>query len=175
MRARTINYRNTAAIADIGWSPNEQLRIGSLFTYSLSDTGNPNTIFDPRPIDHFLTERWLIGTSHRLEAGRLVGPQIDFQLRSRATDKRSERGRFRRADTARSLNGHKSIIKTICGLPRGSRSHPSSPVFSTAALDAGQELRFILQIFGPQPTFVSDHTEEIAGFLEADTSRQSRT
>ncbi|MBO0696467.1 MAG: TonB-dependent receptor, partial [Verrucomicrobia bacterium] len=55
------NYRNTAAITDVGWSPNEQLRIGSLFTYSVSDTGNPNTIFDPRPIDHFLTERWLIG------------------------------------------------------------------------------------------------------------------
>src|SRR5213595_1934842 len=42
------NYRNTAAIADVGWSPNspssavgsapsEQLRIGSLFTYSVSD------------------------------------------------------------------------------------------------------------------------------------------
>src|SRR5437773_6943938 len=55
------NYRNTAAITDVGWSPGEQLRIGSLFTYSVSDTGNPNTIFDPRPIDHFLTERWLIG------------------------------------------------------------------------------------------------------------------
>ena len=55
------NYRNTAAITDVGWSPNDQLRIGSLFTYSVSDTGNPNTIFDPRPIDHFLTERWLIG------------------------------------------------------------------------------------------------------------------
>ncbi|PYJ49496.1 MAG: hypothetical protein DME87_09395, partial [Verrucomicrobia bacterium] len=54
------NYRNTAGIADVGWSPNEQLRIGSLFTYSVSDTGNPNTIFDPRLIDHFLTERWLI-------------------------------------------------------------------------------------------------------------------
>ena len=89
-RVRTINYRNTAAITDVGWSPDEQLRIGSLFTYSVSDTGNPNTIFDPRPIDHFLTERWLIGSSHRLEAGRLVGAQIDCQLRSRATNKRSE-------------------------------------------------------------------------------------
>src|SRR5262249_11618295 len=55
------NYRNAAGIASVGWSPDEQLRIGSLFTYSVSDTGNPNTIFDPRPIDHFLTERWLIG------------------------------------------------------------------------------------------------------------------
>src|SRR5437773_7241845 len=33
------NYRNTAAIANVGWSRNEQFRIGSLFTYSLSDTG----------------------------------------------------------------------------------------------------------------------------------------
>src|SRR5215475_9047866 len=55
------NYRNTAGIANVGWSPDQQLRIGSLFTYSFSDTGNPNTIFDPRPIDHFFTERWLIG------------------------------------------------------------------------------------------------------------------
>src|ERR1043166_5859208 len=55
------NYRNTAMISDVGWSPNETLRVGSLFTYSVSDTGNPNTIFDPRPVDHFLTERWLIG------------------------------------------------------------------------------------------------------------------
>src|SRR4026209_2530268 len=55
------NYRNTAAITDVGWSPDEQLRIVSVFTYPVSDTGNPNTIFDPRPIDHFLTERWLIG------------------------------------------------------------------------------------------------------------------
>src|SRR5436305_8987121 len=46
-------YRNSAAIANVGWSPNEQLRIGSLFTYSLSDTGNPNTIFDPKPLDNF--------------------------------------------------------------------------------------------------------------------------
>src|SRR6266516_7459891 len=44
------NYRNTAAITDVGWSPDppspgtgsavasEQLRVGSLFTYSVSDT-----------------------------------------------------------------------------------------------------------------------------------------
>src|SRR5215467_13812625 len=28
------NYRNTAGIANVGWSPDQQLRIGSLFTYS---------------------------------------------------------------------------------------------------------------------------------------------
>src|SRR6266536_6037200 len=60
-------YRLASAIADIGWSPNATLRIGSLITYSLADTGNPNTIFDAKPLDNFLTERWLIG------------PHIDWQ------------------------------------------------------------------------------------------------
>ena len=54
-------YRNTAEIADLGLSLLENLRVGALITYSLSDTGNPNTIFNPRPFDNFLTERWLIG------------------------------------------------------------------------------------------------------------------
>src|ERR1700730_1265318 len=62
------NYRNRSGIADVGWSPNEQLRIGSLFIYSLSDTGNPNTIIDPRSVDHFLTEKWFIA------------PHVDLQL-----------------------------------------------------------------------------------------------
>ena len=61
-------YRNSAAIANLGWSPNDQLRISGLFTYSLSDIGLPNTIFDPRPIDNFLTERWLIA------------PHVDFRV-----------------------------------------------------------------------------------------------
>ena len=60
-------YRLSSGIANVGWSPNEQLRIGSLFTYSLADTGNPNTIFDPKPLDNFLTERWLIA------------PHVDFK------------------------------------------------------------------------------------------------
>src|SRR6266513_122209 len=82
-------YRNSAAIANVGWSPNEQLRIGSLFTYSLSDTGNPNTIFDPKPLDNFLTERWLIA------------PHIDLRISDWW-----ER-------PARCLSGQRSIIKTI--------------------------------------------------------------
>ena len=63
------NYRNSSGIADVGWSPNEQLRIGSLFVYSLSDTGNPNTIFNPRPVDHFLTEKWFIAPHVDLRLG----------------------------------------------------------------------------------------------------------
>src|SRR6266511_4004799 len=34
---------------------------GVIQIFTKQGTGNPNTIFDPRPIDHFLTERWLIG------------------------------------------------------------------------------------------------------------------
>ncbi len=59
-------YRLSNGIANFGWSPNERLRIGSLFTYSNADTGNPNAISNPKPLDNFLTERWLIG------------PRIDF-------------------------------------------------------------------------------------------------
>jgi vitamin B12 transporter len=39
--------------------------------------------------------------------------------------------------------------------------------FYYSRVNAGQERPFVVQIFGPQPTFVSDHTEEIAGFLQA--------
>ena len=62
-------YRNTAAIANLGWSPNTQLRIGGLFTYSNSDTGNPNMISTPRPLDNLLTERWLIAPHIDLRVG----------------------------------------------------------------------------------------------------------
>src|SRR6202171_4380482 len=62
-------YRNTAGISDIGYSPDERLRVGALFTYSNSDTGNPNTIFNPRPVDNFLTEKWLIAPHVDLRVG----------------------------------------------------------------------------------------------------------
>src|SRR2546423_784518 len=54
-------YRNSAGIANIDWSPNAQLRIGSLFMYANSDAGSPNVITAPRPFDNLLTEKWLIG------------------------------------------------------------------------------------------------------------------
>ena len=75
-------YRNTAGIADVGWSPNEQVRIGSLFTYSNSDTGNPNTIFDPRPVDNFLTEKWLIAPHIDLRADDWWEHKLIIELRS---------------------------------------------------------------------------------------------
>jgi vitamin B12 transporter len=156
------NYRNTAAIADIGWSPNDQLRIGSLFTYSLSDTGNPNTIFDPRPIDHFLTERWLIG------------PHIDWQ----GTDWWEHKFIFD-YDHERQVNNPNQdgflgptralFVRTQIDYQNDLR--PTSWLTLTSGffyseVDAGDERPFVSQAFGPQPTFVSDHTEEIAGFLQ---------
>src|SRR2546423_3306595 len=48
-------YRNTAGVMDLGLSLSEHLRVGSMFLYSLSDTGNPNTLLAPKPFDNFLT------------------------------------------------------------------------------------------------------------------------
>ena len=53
-------YRNSAVIGSFGYQPDETFRLGLLATYSLSDTGNPNVLLDPRPYDNFLTERWLL-------------------------------------------------------------------------------------------------------------------
>ena len=38
--------------------------------------------------------------------------------------------------------------------------------FFYSQVNAGQERPFVSQVFGPQPTFISDHTEEIAGFFK---------
>src|SRR6266480_4783617 len=153
------NYRNTAAITDVGWSPNDQLRIGSLFTYSVSDTGNPNTIFDPRPIDHFLTERWLIG------------PHIDWK----ATDWWEHKFIFS-YDHERQINdpnedGFVGPTRALFERTQVDYQNDLRPTawltltsgFFYSRVNAGQERPFV--IFGP--TFVSDHTEEIAGFLQA--------
>jgi vitamin B12 transporter len=153
------NYRNTAAISNVGWSPNEQLRIGSLFTYSVSDIGLPNTIFDPRPIDHFLTERWLIG------------PQIDWKPiewwdhklivsydHERQINDPNEDGFVgpTRAVFERTQVDYQNDLRPVSWLTLTSG-------FYYSRINAGQERPFVL--FGP--TFISDHTNEIAGFVEA--------
>src|SRR5438132_4970828 len=153
------NYRNSAGIANLGWSPNDQLHIGSLFTYSVSDTGNPNTIFDPRPIDHFLTERWLIG------------PHIDW----RPTDWWDHKFIFS-YDHERQVNdpnedGFVGPTRALFERTQVDYQNDLRPTlwltltsgFFYSRVNAGQERPFV--IFGP--TFVSDHTEEIAGFLQA--------
>jgi vitamin B12 transporter len=157
------NYRNTAGIADVGWSPNAGLRIGGLFTYSLSDTGNPNTTFDPRPIDHFLTEKWLIA------------PNVDWKV----TDWWEHKLIFA-YDHERQINdpnqdgfvGPTRALFERTTVDYQNDLRPASWLTLTSGffysrVNAGQQRPFVLQIFGPQPTFVSDHTEETAGFLQA--------
>src|SRR5881398_3105415 len=162
--ARSNNqYRNSAAITDVGWSPNEQFRIGTLFTYSLSDTGNPNTIFDPKPLDNFLTERWLLA------------PHVDLRI----SDWWEHKFIFS-YDHERQLNdpnqdgfvGATRALFERTTIDYQNDLHPTSWLtlvsgFFYSRVNAGQERPFVLQIFGPQPTFVSDHTEEVAGFLQA--------
>src|SRR5437016_6123717 len=157
------NYRNSAGIANVGWSPDDQLRIGSLFTYSVSDTGNPNTIFDPRPIDHFLTERWLIG------------PHIDWK----PTDWWDHQFIFS-YDHERQINdpnedgfvGPTRALFERTQVDYQNNLRPTSWLILTSGffysrVNAGQERPFVSQAFGPQPTFISDHTQEVAGFLQA--------
>lgn len=156
-------YRNSAGIANVGWSPNEQLRVSSLFAYSLSDTGNPNTIFDPKPVDNFLTERWLIA------------PHVDW----RPADWWEHRFIFS-YDHERQLNdpnqdgfvGPTRALFERTTIDYQNDLRPTSWLritsgFFYSQVNAGQERPFILQTFGPQPTFVSDHTNETAGYLEA--------
>ncbi len=165
------NYRNTAAISDVGWSPNppspgtgsavasEQLRIGSLFTYSVSDIGLPNTIFDPRPIDHFLTERWLIG------------PHIDWKATEWWDHKLIVAYDHERQINDPNEDGFVGATRAVFERTQIDYQNDLRPVswltltsgFYYSRINAGQERPFVL--FGP--TFISDHTNEIAGFVEA--------
>jgi vitamin B12 transporter len=153
------NYRNTAAITDVGWSPNEQLRIGSLFMYSVSDIGLPNTIFDPRPIDHFLTERWLIG------------PHIDWKPTDWWDHKLIIAYDHERQINDPNEDGFVGATRAVFERTQVDYQNDLRPVswltltsgFFYSRINAGQERPFVL--FGP--TFVSDHTNEIAGFVEA--------
>ena len=156
-------YRNSAAIANVGWSPNEQLRISGLFTYSLSDTGNPNTIFDPKPIDNFLTERWLIAPHVDLRVGDWWEHKFIFSYdHERQLNDPNQDGFVgpTRALFERTTIDYQNDLRPASWLTLTSG-------FFYSRVNAGQERPFILQIFGPQPTFVSDHTQQTAGFLQA--------
>jgi vitamin B12 transporter len=152
------NYRNTAAIADVGWSPNAQLRIGSLFTYSVSDTGNPNTIFDPRPIDHFLTERWLIGPHIDWKPTEWWDHKFIFSYdHERQINDPNEDGFVgaTRALFERTQIDYQNNLRPTSWLTLTSG-------FYYSEVNAGEERPFVL--FGP--TFISDLTEEVAGFVQ---------
>ena len=156
-------YRNSNVIADLGLSLNEHLRVGSLFMYSLSDTGNPNSIFNPKPLDHFLTERWWIG------------PHLDWK----PTDWWEQKLIFD-YDHERQVNnpnqdgfvGATRALFRQTQLDYQNDIRPASWLTLTNGfffyrVESGQERPFVSQAFGPQPTFISDSVKEIAGFLQA--------
>jgi len=152
-------YRNSAVIGDLGWSPDNQLRLDVLLTYSLSDTGNPGDIRQPRPFDNFLVERWLIG------------PHLDLKL----TDWWQHKFIFS-FDHERQLNDPNNDGFTFATRALFERTQidyqndlrPTSWLTITSGffydkVNAGQERPFVL--FGPK--FISDHTENEAGFAQA--------
>ena len=154
-------YRNTDAIANVGWSPDKTVRISALFAYSLSDTGNPNSIFTPRPLDNFLTEKWLIAPRIDLRIGDWWDHKVIVSY-----------------DHERQLNDPnddgfvgptRALFKRIT-VDYQNDLRPLSWVTITSGffyneVDTGQERPFVL--FGP--TFISDYTTETAGFLEVST------
>lgn len=162
--ARANNqYRLSNAIANVGWSPNDQWRVGSLFLYSSADTGNPNSIFTPQPFDNFLTEKWL------------VSPHLDYK----PVDWWQHKFIFG-YDHERQLNdpnddgfvGPTRALFERTTIDYQNDLRPASWLTLTSGffytrVNAGQERPFVSQAFGPQPKFVSDHTDETAGFLQA--------
>jgi vitamin B12 transporter len=156
------DYRNSSAIADVGWSPSEQLRVGGLFLYTLSETGNPNTIFDPKPIDHFLTEKWFIAPHVDFKVGDWWEHKLIFDYdQERQVNNPNQDGFVgpTRALFKRTTVDYQDDLRPTSWLTLTSG-------FFYNRLNAGQERPFVSQAFGPQPTFISDHTEEIAGFLQ---------
>lgn len=152
-------YRLWNGIANVGWSPNEQLRVGSLFTYQLADIGLPNTTFAPRPIDSFLTERWL------------VAPRIDFR-----PVKWWEHQLIAAYDHERQVHNPnedgfvgptRALFKRVT-LDYQNNLRPARWLtFTTGGfyseVDAGQERPFVS--FGD--TFISDYTEQTSVFAQA--------
>ena len=156
-------YRNTSMLTDVGWSPNDQARIGGLFAYSQSETGNPNSIFAFRPIDNFLTEKWLIAPHLDLQVTdwwqhKLI---IDHDNERQVNNPNQDgfvgptRALFQRTTIDYQNDLHAASWFTL------------TSGFFYNRVDSGEERPFISQLSGPQPIFISDFTTEIAGFVEA--------
>jgi vitamin B12 transporter len=155
-------YRNSAAIADLGWSPDAQLRLGILLTYSLSDTGDPNTIFDPKPYDNLLVERWLIAPHVDLKVTDWWEHKIIFSFdhERQVNDPNDDGFTFAtRALFERTQIDYQNNLRPASWLTITSG-------FFYDRVNAGDQRPFVSQAFGPQPKFLSDHTEDDAGFLE---------
>ncbi|HJT80597.1 MAG TPA: TonB-dependent receptor, partial [Chthoniobacterales bacterium] len=156
-------YRNTAFITDIGWTPEDRVRFSTLITYSLSDAGNPNRIDTPRPIDNLLTEKWMIAPRMEMHVGNWWDHRIIASYdHERQVNDPNQDGFVgpTRAIFERTTFDYQNDIRPVKWVTITSGAFYSM-------VDAGQKRPFVSQIFGPQPTFISDHTEESAAFLQA--------
>jgi vitamin B12 transporter len=156
-------YRLSSGIANLGWSPSEQLRVSTLLTYSLADLGLPNTIFAPRSRDNFLTERWLIAPHLDFKPVEWWHHRLIFSYdEERQVNDPNEDGFVgpTRALFTRATVDYQNDLKPASWLTLTSG-------FFYSHVEAGQERPFVSQLFGPQPTFISDETEETSVFLQA--------
>jgi vitamin B12 transporter len=60
-------YRNWSILADTGFRPLPQLRLGMIFSYQYADASSPSSITNPRPLDNLLTEKWLLAPNLEFE------------------------------------------------------------------------------------------------------------
>ncbi len=157
------DYRNSAATADVGWSPDAHLRIGSLFVYSESETGNPNSIFDPKPIDHFLTEHWLIGPHFDVRIADWWDHKLIFDYDHERQVNNPNQDGF--VGPTRALFERTTIDYQNNLRPTSWLTLTSGLFYNT--IKAGQERPFVSQAFGPQPKFIGDEVQENAVFAQA--------
>jgi vitamin B12 transporter len=159
-------YRNTSGIADIGWSPNERARIGGLFLYSESETGNPNSVLAFRPVDHFLTEKWFIAPhldlqvtdwwQHRLIIDHDNERQVNNPNQDGFTPQSIPFTGATRALFQRTTVDYQNDVQATSWFTITSG-------FFYNRVSAGEERPFAL--FGSK--FTSDFTTDIAGFAQA--------
>ena len=152
-------YRLWNGIANLGWSPNEQLRLSALITYSLADLGLPNTIFDPRPRDNFLTERWLVAPHLDYKPVEWWEHRLIFSYdEERQVNDPNDDGFVgpTRALFTRATVDYQNDLKPASWLTLTSG-------FFYSEVDAGQERPFVL--FGDK--FIGDETEQTSLFVQA--------
>ncbi|MEY2487228.1 MAG: vitamin transporter [Verrucomicrobiota bacterium] len=152
-------YRNTDVIANVGFSPNEQWRIGVLGVYALSDAGDPNTIFHPRPLDNLLTEKWFIAPHINYQPFDWWDHKLIFDYdRERQVNDPNQDGFVgaTRALFMRTTVDYQNDLRPASWLTLTSG-------FFYSYVSVGQERPFVT--FGP--TFIADKTRETAGFLQA--------
>jgi vitamin B12 transporter len=152
-------YRLSSGIANLGWAPNEQLRVSTLLTYSLADLGLPNTISDPRPRDNFLTERWMVAPHLDFKPVEWWHHRLIFSYDEERQVNDPNEDNFvgpTRALFTRATVDYQNDLKPASWLTLTSG-------FFYSQVDAGQERPFVL--FGPP--FISDETEQTSVFLQA--------